>query len=62
MTATEIKKCPYCHEDKDECVKAFGAFWLYHDRFDGWRIHAGKCKPTHVKFCPKCGRDLSNGR
>jgi hypothetical protein len=58
MQTTESKVCPYCHEDTDECVQAFGAFWLYFDKFDGWCIHAGKCKPRPINFCPICGREL----
>ena len=62
MKETESKVCPYCHEDIDGYVQSFGAFWLYHDKFEGWRIHAGKCKPQPIKFCPKCGRNLSSWR
>ena len=51
--------CPYCHEDREGCVKANGAFYLYYDRFEGWLLHAGKsCKPRPVKYCPMCGREL----
>ena len=50
--------CPYCKEDKDGYTLAFGAFYLLWDRFDGWCIHAGKCKPKPIRFCPMCGNDL----
>lgn len=55
---TELELCPFCHEDKDGYTRAFGAFYLLWDRWDGWCLHAGKCKPKPIKFCPMCGDDL----
>lgn len=52
------RKCLYCREDGEGYVKAFGAFWLYRDKFHGWMLHAGKCKPRPISFCPICGRSL----
>lgn len=52
--------CDFCHEDRDGYTKAHGAFYLSHDKFEGWLLHAGKkaCKPRPVKYCPLCGREL----
>ena len=50
--------CDFCHEDKDGYTKTNGAFYLTLDMFEGWRLHAGKCKPRAVSHCPMCGRKL----
>lgn len=55
-------KCPYCHPDAEDYVKANGAFWIYEDRHNGWLIHAGKCKPQPINYCPMCGKKLERYR
>lgn len=52
------ENCPYCHLDRDDYTVAFGAFWLYPSKHEGWLLHGGKCKPRPINFCPMCSRDL----
>lgn len=58
MNETVLKPCPFCQEDNEGYTQAFGAFHLAWDKFDGWRLHAGKCKPKPINFCPICGNAL----
>ena len=55
-----MSKCVHCHEDSEGYVVAFGAFWLSHSVHNGWLLHAGKCKPRQIRYCPMCGRKLGN--
>ena len=59
-------KCEYCHEDSDGYIKpleknchayiGFGMHgWVIELKAKGWR---GKAP---IKFCPMCGRRLTNG-
>lgn len=60
VTIQEHDGCEYCKADSDGFRKMFGAFSLvnpFHGR--GWQIHAGKCKPREIYYCPMCGRKLS---
>ena len=51
-------KCQYCHEDAEGYSTQFGAFWVRYSVHEGWLLHAGKCKPVPIEYCPKCGRRL----
>ena len=57
------KSCPFCHEDKEGCIKMLGAFSL-HNPFNAgtWYLTCGKAKPCEIKFCPVCGRNLTQDR
>lgn len=55
-----MEKCKYCHEDSEGYSTAFGAFWISHSVHEGWFLHAGKCKPRPINYCPICGRRLNN--
>ena len=59
-TVQELDGCEYCKADNDGFRRMFGAFSLvnpFHGK--GWQIHAGKCKPREIHYCPMCGRKLS---
>lgn len=60
VTVQELNGCEYCKEDSEGFRRMFGAFSLANP-FHGktWQIHAGKCKPREINFCPMCGRRLS---
>lgn len=59
VTVQELDGCEYCKEDSEGFRRMFGAFSLVNP-FHGktWQIHAGKCKPREINFCPMCGRRL----
>lgn len=59
VTVQEMDGCEYCKEDSEGFRRMFGAFSLINP-FHGktWQIHAGKCKPREINFCPMCGRRL----
>ena len=59
VTVQEVDGCEYCKEDSEGFRRMFGAFSLVNP-FHGktWQIHAGKCKPREINFCPMCGRKL----
>ena len=59
VTVQEQDGCEYCKEDSEGFRRMFGAFSLVNP-FHGktWQIHAGKCKPREINFCPMCGRRL----
>lgn len=60
VTVQELNGCEYCKEDSEGFRRMFGAFSLvnpFHGKI--WQIHAGKCKPREINFCPMCGRRLS---
>lgn len=59
VTVQELDGCEYCKEDSEGFRRMFGAFSLVNP-FHGktWQIHAGKCKPREIHFCPMCGRRL----
>lgn len=59
VTVQELDGCEYCKEDREGFRRMFGAFSLVNP-FHGktWQIHAGKCKPREINFCPMCGRRL----
>ncbi len=59
ITLRELDGCEYCKEDSEGFRRMFGAFSLVNP-FHGktWQIHAGKCKPREINFCPMCGRRL----
>ena len=59
VTVQQQCGCEYCKEDSDGFRRMFGAFSLVNP-FHGktWQIHAGKCKPREIYFCPMCGRKL----
>lgn len=59
VTVQELDGCEYCKEDSEGFRRMFGAFSLVNP-FHGktWQIHAGKCKPREINFCPMCGRKL----
>ena len=59
VTVQELNGCEYCKEDSEGFRRMFGAFSLVNP-FHGktWQIHAGKCKPREINFCPMCGRRL----
>ena len=59
VTMQNLSGCEYCQEDSEGFRRAFGAFSLVNP-FHGktWQIHAGKCKPREIYFCPMCGRRL----
>lgn len=59
VTVQELDGCEYCKEDSEGFRRMFGAFSLVNP-FHGktWQIHAGKCKPMEINFCPMCGRRL----
>lgn len=59
VTVQELDGCEYCKEDSEGFRRMFGAFSLVNP-FHGktWQIHAGKCKPREIYFCPMCGRRL----
>ena len=59
VTVQELDGCEYCKEDSEGFRRVFGAFSLINP-FHGktWQIHAGKCKPREIYFCPMCGRRL----
>ena len=59
VTVQEQDGCEYCKEDNEGFRRMFGAFSLVNP-FHGktWQIHAGKCKPIEINFCPMCGRRL----
>lgn len=59
VTVQELDGCEYCKEDNEGFRRMFGAFYLVNP-FHGktWQIHAGKCKPREINFCPMCGRRL----
>ena len=60
VTVQELDGCEYCKEDSEGFRRMFGAFSLvnpFHGK--GWQIHAGKCKPREIHYCPMCGRKLS---
>lgn len=61
VTVQELDGCEYCKEDSEGFRRMFGAFSLVNP-FHGktWQIHAGKCKPREINFCPMCGRRLFN--
>lgn len=63
ITVQELEGCEYCKEDSEGFRRMFGAFSLVNP-FHGktWQIHAGKCKPREINFCPMCGRRLTNNR
>ena len=52
-------KCQYCHEDNEGYSTVFGAFWINYSVHEGWLLHAGKCKPRPINYCPICGRRLN---
>ena len=59
VTVQEQDGCEYCKADNDGFRRMFGAFSLvnpFHGK--GWQIHAGKCKPREINFCPMCVRRL----
>ena len=60
VTVQELDGCEYCKEDSEGFRRMFGAFSLVNP-FHGktWQIHAGKCKPGEIHYCPMCGRKLS---
>lgn len=59
VTVQELDGCEYCKADNEGFRRMFGAFSLVNP-FHGktWQIHAGKCKPREIYFCPICGRKL----
>ena len=60
VTLQQLDGCEYCKADNDGFRRMFGAFSLvnpFHGK--GWQIHAGKCKPREIHYCPMCGRKLS---
>ena len=60
VTVQQLDGCEYCKADNDGFRRMFGAFSLvnpFHGK--GWQIHAGKCKPREIHYCPMCGRKLS---
>ena len=59
VTVQEMDGCEYCKEDSEGFRRMFGAFSLVNP-FHGktWQIHAGRCKPREINFCPMCGRRL----
>lgn len=59
VTVQEMDGCEYCKEDSEGFRRMFGVFLLVNP-FHGktWQIHAGKCKPMEINFCPMCGRRL----
>ena len=59
VTVQDLDGCEYCKEDNEGFRRMFGAFSLVNP-FHGktWQIHAGKCKPMEINFCPMCGRRL----
>lgn len=59
VTVQELDGCEYCKEDSEGFRRMFGAFSLVNP-FHGktWQIHAGKCRPREINFCPMCGRRL----
>ena len=60
VTVQEQDGCDYCKADNDGFRKMFGAFSLVNPLHGkGWHIHAGKCKPREIHYCPMCGRKLS---
>lgn len=60
VTVQQLDGCEYCKADNEGYRKMFGAFYLvnpFHGK--GWQIHAEKCKPREIHYCPMCGRKLS---
>ncbi len=47
--------CPYCKEDFEGYVQKFGAYSIQ----DG-DLTTGHCKPQKIKFCPHCGRPMTD--
>lgn len=59
ITLRELDGCEYCKEDNEGFRRMFGAFSLANPLHGKtWQIHAGKCKPREINFCPMCGRRL----
>jgi hypothetical protein len=59
ITLRELDGCEYCKEDNEGFRRMFGAFSLVNPLHGKtWQIHAGKCKPREINFCPMCGRRL----
>ena len=47
-------ECPHCEPDTEGYVRKFGAYSV-HDAM----LETGHCKPQEIKYCPRCGRPLT---
>lgn len=48
------KGCPYCRPDAEGYIQKFGAFSIHNGH-----LETGHCKPQKIKYCPHCGRPLT---
>lgn len=59
---TDLKPCPFCHEDREGYFKMIGAFFISNPFHRGeYYMNGGKMKPRKINFCPMCGRSLYAG-
>ena len=57
---TDLKPCPFCHEDREGYYKMIGPFYISNPFSSGeYYLNGGKMKPRKINFCPMCGRGFA---